>query len=245
MTAATPTSEGVRVRAARAKLKDEHTLVDHEVAAVKEIWDAKLGGIITRFEAMDRAVNLFQENLTRVPTDVDKQVGQLREFILSKVQAMEQATALLREMTEKVPSAADIGIKHLTELCDEKFASISTQFRERDTRTEQTSKDSKVAVDAALQAAKEAVGKQQESNSLAIAKSETATSKQIDQIGVFMAAANTATTDKIDDLKQRLTAMEARMEGHSKGSNEVMGYVIGAIMAVIGIGALMVSIMHK
>ena len=43
-----------------------------------------------------------------------------------------------------------------------------------------------VAVDAALQAAKEAVGEQNKSNALAIAKSEATFTKQIDQIGVLI-----------------------------------------------------------
>src|SRR5580658_3724506 len=62
------------------------------------------------------------------------------------------------------------------------FAGIQTQFIERDTRVEQTAKGSKEALDAALQAAKEAVGEQNKSNSVAIAKSEAATNKQMDQL---------------------------------------------------------------
>lgn len=65
----------------------------------------------------------------------------------------------------------------------EKLNRIQTQFRERDVRTERSSKDSEVAVDAALQAAKEAVGEQNKSSALAIAKSEAATTKEIDQLG--------------------------------------------------------------
>jgi hypothetical protein len=86
----------------------------------------------------------------------------------------------------------------------EKFNSIQTQFRERDTRAEQTSKDSKTAVDAALQAAKEAVGEQNKSSALAISKSEIAVTKQIDQIYTLIAAANKTTDEKINDLKSRL-----------------------------------------
>src|ERR1700738_587069 len=110
----------------------------------------------TRLDAMDKAMGIFSDNITRVPTDTDKQIS------------------------------------HLKELHDEKFKSISIQFAERDTRTEQTSRDSKVAVDAALQAAKEAVGEQNKSSALAIAKSEASTTKQIDQLGTNIQNGNKA-----------------------------------------------------
>jgi hypothetical protein len=104
----------------------------------------------------------------------------------------------------------------LQELHDEKFNSIQKQFTERDTRTEQTYKDSKVAVDAALQAAKETVGEQNRSAALSIAKSETSTNKQIDQLGVLITTTVQGLNDKIDDLKERLT----RLEGHTAGSKD-------------------------
>jgi hypothetical protein len=58
-------------------------------------------------------------------------------------------------------------------------------------------------VDAAIkiQAAKEAVGKQQEASDRAIAKSEAAVTKQIDQIGSLINVMTGSFNDKIDDLK--------------------------------------------
>jgi hypothetical protein len=40
--------------------------------------------IFTRLDAMDKAVALFNTNLTRVPTDVDKQVGNLKDLLLER-----------------------------------------------------------------------------------------------------------------------------------------------------------------
>jgi hypothetical protein len=134
----------------------------------------------------------------------------------------------------------DDKITHLQSLHAEKFLSIQTQFAERDVRTDQTSRDSKVAVDAALQAAKEAVGEQNKSSSSAIAKSESATSKQIDQMGLLISTGNTALNDKIDDLKERLT----RLEGNAGGTHQVWGYVVGIAGAVVAIAALGYLIFH-
>ena len=132
-----------------------------ELTSLRAVLEARLDG-------MDRAMVLFSDNLTRVPTDTDKQVG------------------------------------HLKELHDEKFVSIQKQFNERDVRTEQATIATKIAVDAALQAQKEAAGAQNESNAAAIAKSETATTKQIDGIVALLGSNNKATDEKISDLKSRL-----------------------------------------
>jgi len=162
-------------------------IIRREFNSLKEL-------IFSRLDAMDKAMDLFSENITRVPTDTDKQ------------------------------------IMHLKELHNEKFDSISVQFKERDTRTEQTSRDSKVAVDAALQAAKEAVSEQNKSNALAIGKSETTFTKQIDQIGTLVNTMQKAIDDKIDDIKSRLQGAESR----KIGGNEVWGYLIGGIGMLIG-----------
>jgi hypothetical protein len=169
-----------------------------ELASVKEV-------IYTRLDGMDRAIVLFNESVTRVPTDTDKQ------------------------------------IVHLRELHDEKFQSIAVQFLERDTRTEQTSRDSKVAVDAALQAAKEAVGEQNKSSALAIAKSEGATTKQIDQILALLQAATKASDDKFGDLKDRLNLIEGREMGArntEKKAGDHWGLIFGGVMALVAVASL-------
>lgn len=82
----------------------------------------------------------------------------------------------------------------LKELHESKFTSVERQFA-----------DAKIALDAALQAAEKAVGKQTEAFADSIAKSETATTKQIDALGSW-----------IDDVKGRLT----KIEGMNLGARE-------------------------
>ena len=81
---------------------------------------------------------------------------------------------------------------------EEKFASIQIQFKERDIRTDQTASQVKLAVDAALQAQKEAAGEQAKSFSAATTKSETAMNRQIEGLD-----------GKITDVKDRLNRIEA------------------------------------
>lgn len=170
-----------------------------------------------------------------------REIAASREIIETRLDAMDTATELNKQATDKIPGMIDDKTCQLRKLFDEKFGtvmekfrSIETQFKERDTRTEQSSKDSKVAVDAALQAAKEAVGEQNKSNALAIAKSETAFTKQLDQIGTLITTTNKALDEKINDLKGRLD----RGEGQKAQAVENKGqanWLIGVVLAVVAI----------
>jgi hypothetical protein len=61
--------------------------------------------ILARLDAMDRAIVVFTEGLTRVPTEVDRRVGGLQETITERFATVE-----------------------------EKFRGVQQQFHERDTR---------------------------------------------------------------------------------------------------------------
>lgn len=154
--------------------------------------------------------------------------------------AIEAVKELLRAELHGLSMTVDARLEAMRKLDDEKFRGIQTQFSERDTRTEQSSRDSKVAVDAALQAAKEAVGKQQEASDRAIAKQEASTTKQLEAIALLIASNTKAADDKIDDLKDRLT----RIEGKGQGASLTWGYIVGAIGAAWGLFALLQSFSH-
>ncbi len=200
--------------------------------------------ILTRLEAMDKAMTLFQDNLTRVPTDTDKQIGNLKNAVDIRISGMDKAIELLRQEGEKnltsivqtiemrlsgmdkavellhddltrSPTESDRHISHLNDLYNEKFNSIQKQFEERDVRTEQAAIATKIAVDAALQAQKEAAGAQNESNSAAITKSEAATVKQIDGITALLNSSTSALNDKIADVKGRMDRGEGSTQGVS------------------------------
>ena len=170
---------------------------------------------------------------------LDRGLVALREVIEARVTALENNDEHVRGFLDQRHAAIKTEVDRLQELHEEKFRSIAVQFAERDTRTEQTSRDSKVAVDAALQAAKEAVGEQNKSSALAIAKSEAATTKQIDQILVIIQSTTGGLNDKIDDIKSRLTLIEGRAGGISAswgvlvGVMVVVGIVVGMIVKLI------------
>ena len=180
-------------------------------------------------------------------------VAASREIIETRLSGMDTATSLNKEQMDRIPLIIDAKIRELRVLVEEKisglmekFHSIDVQFRERDTRTEQSSKDSKVAVDAALQAAKEAVGEQNKSSALAIAKSEAATNKQLDQIGMLITTTNKALDEKINDLKGRLDRGEGQKQQavENKGqTNWLIGAILAAVAVIIALASLFVHML--
>jgi len=182
-----------------------------EVSALKEL-------VFNRLASMEKAIEVSHADLVRVPTEVQERVGNLKELHETKI-------ASARADSVNLHDNIAVQLVEREKLVLEKFASIQTQFLERDVRTEQNARDSKVAVDAALQAAKEAVAEQNRSSALAIAKSETATMKQIDQIGTLIQTGNKAVDDKFDDVKERLS----KIEGQSTGRKDFFGWIVAGI----------------
>lgn len=168
---------------------------------------------------------------------VESKLLGIKTVFETRLEGMDKAIEIFHRQTDMFPSKVQAGVENLQRLHQEKFDSIATQFQERDTRTEQTSRDSKVAVDAALQAAKEAVGEQNKSNALAIAKSEATFTKQIDQIGVLVTSMGKGFDDKVDDIKSRLQAMESQR----KGAGDVWAIWFAATGFAIGIGGVLVT----
>lgn len=123
----------------------------------------------------------------------------------------------------------------------EKFFSDKLDTMEK-YRIEQQ-KGTKEALDAALQAAKEAVGEQNKSNALANAKMETAFTKQIDAIGVQIQSNNKGIDDKVGDLKDRVIAGESRSKGIGEGWG-IMVAAIGVVALIAGVVIGVIGLVH-
>lgn len=137
---------------------------------------------------------------------VDGVVNALKE----RLSGMDEATKLRLEQIDHIPSRIDEKVIQAILVVTEKFESVDTRFKERDTRSERESRDNKVAVDAAFAAQKEAAAKQDEANQKSIDKSEKATNESINKLGAAGDAANKALADKLDDIKDRLVRLEDR-----------------------------------
>jgi hypothetical protein len=162
-----------------------------------------------------------------------REIANTREIIETRISGMDRAIELLQRINDGFPALMDAKVGKLKEVHEEKFNSISTQFTERDKRTEQLSLADKTAIAAALQAQKEAAGAQNESNTAANVKTETNFAKLIDQGQALLLEVRRNTEAQINDLKSRMD----KGEGHSKGIGDGWGYLVGAVGLVWGIVA--------
>jgi septation ring formation regulator EzrA len=159
-----------------------------------------------RINGIEKAISVAHDDLVRVPTEVQKAITGLRELLESKIHC-------------------------LTEIVDEQFTGVAEKFGERDKRFDLRDLDSKTAMEAALTAAKENIG-----------KLEIFFTKQIDGIGAILNSNNGALNDKIDDLKDRVSKLETKSSEQVRGadrSTAIVGTIIAAVVGlVIVLGAI-------
>ncbi len=197
-----------------------------------------------------------------------REISSLKDFYDSKFSASEKALALLQSNADKAPSISvvDEHVMSLANVMNEKFKgvdlqfnAVALQFKERDTRQDQTSAKDQTALKDALTAAKELVNLQSTSSALAIGKSEASTAGQISQI---VATFNETTkgladkmevitrgitdkidsvaigsNDKIESVKDRIILLERDAKGTSsqaQGRHDTWG-TIAAVIAAAGI----------
>jgi hypothetical protein len=161
---------------------------------------------------MEKAVEVFHADLTRVPTLLDRSITGLRELL-------EQ---IVFTEIEKLKGQLDTNRAETAE----KFAGVAAQFSERDTRTDQRAGDTKLAVDAAFAAAKEAT-----------AKIEAGFTKQIDGMVTIIDTKTSNLDGRISDVKDMVT----NMTGRSKGLDAGWGYLVGGA----GLAAIIYEILIR
>ena len=214
-------------------MSTEKDVCDMQFAHVAAAILALKEQIATRIDAIDRASVVLAETLNRVPTLLEREVVRLGDVIDEKFASI---SALMIERDR----LADIKFKSVesefgyhNKLNDEKFFSIQRQFEERDVRTDQDKQAATTAVNAALQAQKEAAGAQNIANAAAIYKSETGFTREIEGLK----EANTTTKDALSAQINNVNSRMDRGEGAVNGSGErkrELGLTIGSTMAIIG-----------
>jgi hypothetical protein len=200
-----------------------------------------------RLPTPDPTVLTTEALLRAVAAERDYVDGQLA-VLEQRFRGIDTATKLLSDNVGRVPSEVSKDIKCLEELITEKFASITLQFKERDTRSERESRDNKVAVDAAFAAQKEAASEQNKSNTLAITKSGIGTTETITKLTELFRTTMNALSDKVDDLKDRVRGIEAARNGYTEQRTEhrasvsTTTAVIGSVVGVIVLLVLLVGV---
>ena len=197
-------------------------LVTKAIHALTDKVDAQLNAIVDKHNTL---------NATTI-RHTDTSVSQLRELMDANIKALQEADEhstsqrillldQIADAREQVKLLLGQRIDSLIETVSVLKTTVNERFTQGDVQTEKAARDVKSAVDAAFAAAKEAVGEQNKSNALSIAKSEVATTKQIDQLSENLRISVQNTNDKIEsinknfddkytDIKDRIVAMEAR-----------------------------------
>jgi cobalamin biosynthesis Mg chelatase CobN len=179
-----------------------------ELASLREILETRLTG-------MDTATGLLAIRLERLTTEF---IGKLDH---QQSDRLDQLIALREALNGQISLVKAV--------MDERFTAVDTRFLERDTRTQQAADESRISLDAALAAAKEAVSEQNKANTLAIDKSGAATQKQIDAQAAQMDTSVKSLEDKIADIKGRMD----RNEGKSQGGIALWGGILAVIVVLV------------
>ena len=227
-----------QIRAILSGRSDPSALTTQQI--LREIENLRVQ-IETRLSAMDKAVALFKDDITRVPTELDKRLLQVSELFESKLDAIGgqfrerdiRVSALAEANRAGVALALDAakeGNAEQNRVNSLRFDGIQVQFAERDTRVGQEAKASSTAVAAALQAQKEAAGETFKSLTESINKSEKATQTQLEQQRLTVASNAQNLSDKIAELNSRIT----RAEGAGMGRTQVTAPLVAIIVAVVG-----------
>jgi hypothetical protein len=216
---------------------DPTTLTREAVDRATDQWHRELTYtqqlLETRLDGMDKATDLRLISIMNMPAEIAKDVLGLRELVRERLADIDHQQVAQREwLLGEISRVADVSA--------ERFLAIGTRFDERDERTRQAALESRISLDAALAAAKEAVGQQNESNTRAIQVAGEAVQKQIDALTVLMSSSIASLEIRIRELKERLD----KGEGTKQGGKETLTGIyalLGAVLTVITIGILLAS----
>jgi hypothetical protein len=164
-------------------------------------------------------------------------IAAVREILETRLDAMDTATELNKQNTDKIPSLIEHRVRELEKLHDEKFEGVDKQFVERDARSKQVSELNQKALDAALQAAKDASG-----------KTESSFTKQIADLTENFTTKNTALEDRLNDLKSRIDRGEggtAQTDKTRGQANWMVGIMIIGGVAICGLIVDIIALFAK
>ena len=176
----------------------------------------------TRIDALDKAAEVFADNLNRVPTLLDREISRLKELFGARSITLENLITAVE--------------KHLHELIDQNDLRYQQRFDASGKALDAATVSVAEGVRAALAAAKEAVASQNQANADSIAKSEASVLKQIDAASAKVEAMERTLNDKIGAINSRLDRGDGSTGAKSAGQATMLA--VGAlVVAVIAIGA--------
>ena len=177
--------------------------------------------ISARIDGMEKAVGVFQGDLTRVPTQLDRAIAGQRDLVEAQLEGristvkqrldgMDKAIELFQKFTDKQPEFVRDQVTHLKELHDAEFKGIQSQLTLAKEAAKQLDTVNQTAITSALTAQKEQAAETQKSSQAAIAKSEASTTEAIRALTATFNTAIAGLQRELGELKGRIDRGEGR-----------------------------------
>lgn len=157
----------------------------------------------TRFNGMDAAIKLLQEETNRRPGLIHDEVEQLGKIVDERFHRLA-----------------------------EQFSGVSQRFADVEKLTNKIADLNALAIAAALQAAKEVVGENNKANALANNKSEAMTKEKLEQLSVIFNQSNRVSDERTNSIKERLDRNEGMRSAVIIISTLVIA-AVGVVVAVV------------
>ena len=174
--------------------------------------------------------------------EMRRELQHVQALVMAHLGTIEAKIGIIEIQLMECPKMIDHALREGKELLaerlrtqEERFHGIQVQFQERDKRSEDASRATRTAIDAALIAQRESAAQQMEAQKEAVtaqhahseqarSRIEVTTQHQIEQLMTLLHATTGAITGKVDDLKERLTLIEGRTVGITAavGRHDVM-----------------------
>ncbi len=176
-----------------------------EVKSLKEL-------LIDRIESVEKTVDIAHEDLVRVPTDVQKQVSYVKEYLEARIETGHS-------------------------LKEEKFSKVYQMFELIERQRLEQKQDTALNVEKALSSAERAVREQNASNKESITKSETSTSKQLESLNEKINDVRDRTT-KIESVTSGISSAKTEQK---TSIGLIAAIVFGVFGTIVGIVSVCIS----
>jgi hypothetical protein len=236
----------------RREVQALRELHDKDLAALRELLDARFDVVnLDRARLWERARELTREydaDMTRFRTEVGRRDQGNRELIEQRLTDLDKARAdAITAIAEKAAAEREYILSQISgalaetrrvgDVSQEKFAAVDALFA-----------SNALALAAALAAHEKVVAAQNDSNTLAISKSESSTKETIAANAAQAGTGLSSLSDQVTDLKDRVVRIESTGIGASStraDQRASIGTVIAAVATLVAVISFVLYVVKK
>jgi hypothetical protein len=178
---------------------------------------------------------------------VERQIKGDREYMNVRVDHLEKTVDAFPANILGAIKQQSLNVDEKFKVYDQRFDNIRIQFTERDTRSETSRGDATKAIDAAFASADKAINKTETGFKDQI----TEQGKRIDTVSKSADEKNSALKELVNDQKDRITALESRLQGatihrtETLSSSSLLIAIVVAAVTVIGAIGTVAFMLHN